>query len=72
ILIDKCKKVFEGLNSLVDVGDGTKTLSKAIVDALPHLECIALDLPHVVANYWNFWQEDKRQRKKKRTEAKIE
>ncbi|KAL1079635.1 hypothetical protein V6Z11_D10G235200 [Gossypium hirsutum] len=50
ILIDKCKKVFEGLNSLVDVGGGTGTLSKAIVDAFPHLECIVLDLPHVVAN----------------------
>ncbi|MBA0780623.1 hypothetical protein Gotri_004702 [Gossypium trilobum] len=50
ILIDKCKKVFEGLNSLVDVGGGTGTLSKAIADAFPHLECIVLDLPHVVAN----------------------
>ncbi|MBA0876539.1 hypothetical protein Goshw_008066 [Gossypium schwendimanii] len=50
ILIDKCKKVLEGLNSLVDVGGGTGTLSKAIVDAFPHLECIVLDLPHVVAN----------------------
>nr|KJB73400.1 hypothetical protein B456_011G231400 [Gossypium raimondii] len=70
ILIDKCKKVFEGLNSLVDVGGGTRTLSKAIVDALPHLECIALDLPHVVANCWNFWQENKRQRKKKEPKQK--
>ncbi|KHG15350.1 Tabersonine 16-O-methyltransferase [Gossypium arboreum] len=50
ILIDKCKKVFERLNSLVDVGGGTGTLTKAIVDAFPHLECIVLDLPHVVAN----------------------
>ncbi|MBA0820075.1 hypothetical protein Gohar_019686 [Gossypium harknessii] len=70
ILIDKCKKVFKGLNSLVDVGGGTKTLSKAIVDAFPHLECIVLDLPHVVANCWNFWQENKRQRKKKELKQK--
>ncbi|KAL1079623.1 hypothetical protein V6Z11_D10G234600 [Gossypium hirsutum] len=50
-LIDKCKKVFKRLNSLVDVGGGTRTLSKAIVDVFPHLECIMLNLPHVVANY---------------------
>ncbi|KAL4386363.1 hypothetical protein GQ457_09G027970 [Hibiscus cannabinus] len=49
VLIDKCSGVFEGLNSLVDVGGGTGTLGKAIAEAFPHLECTVLDLPHVVA-----------------------
>ncbi|KAL4364912.1 hypothetical protein AHAS_Ahas07G0053500 [Arachis hypogaea] len=47
---DKCKGVFEGLESLVDVGGGTGTVAKAIVKAFPQLECTVLDLPHVVAD----------------------
>ncbi|KAE8659862.1 Trans-resveratrol di-O-methyltransferase [Hibiscus syriacus] len=49
VLIDKCKGVFEGLNSLVDVGGGTGTLGKAIADEFPRLNCTVFDLPHVVA-----------------------
>ncbi|MED6116378.1 hypothetical protein PIB30_099772 [Stylosanthes scabra] len=49
LLDDKCKGVFEGLESLVDVGGGTGTLAKAIVKSFPRLECTVLDLPHVVA-----------------------
>ena len=48
ILIRDCKDVFSGLNSLVDVGGGTGTLAKEIADAFPDLNCIVLDLPHVV------------------------
>ncbi|GLT51842.1 hypothetical protein SLA2020_252210 [Shorea laevis] len=46
---NKNRKVFEGLNSLVDIGGGTGTLAKAIADAFPHLDCTVFDLPHVVA-----------------------
>ncbi|MBA0570874.1 hypothetical protein Golob_004478 [Gossypium lobatum] len=48
-LVDKCKGVFEGLNSLVDVGGGIGIVGKAIADVFPHLECTVFDLPHVVA-----------------------
>ncbi|XP_020983249.1 probable O-methyltransferase 3 [Arachis duranensis] len=47
---DKCKGVFEGLESLVDVGGGTGTVAKAIAKAFPQIECTVLDLPHVVAD----------------------
>ncbi|OWM64338.1 hypothetical protein CDL15_Pgr010129 [Punica granatum] len=49
VLMDRCKWVFEGLKSLVDVGGGTGEMGKAIADALPHMEYTVLDLPHVVA-----------------------
>ncbi|GLT87810.1 hypothetical protein SLE2022_058700 [Rubroshorea leprosula] len=50
VLVDnKHRKVFEGLNSLVDIGGGTGTLAKAIADAFPHMDCTVFDLPHVVA-----------------------
>nr|WKU83443.1 O-methyltransferase 7 [Hamelia patens] len=48
LVVKNCKNVFEGLNSLVDVGGGIGTLAKAIADSFPHLKCIVLDLPHVV------------------------
>ncbi|WCJ30889.1 O-methyltransferase family protein [Euphorbia peplus] len=48
ILIDEGKEVFEGLNSLVDVGGGIGTTTKAIAEAYPHIQCTLLDLPHVV------------------------
>ncbi|GKU96325.1 hypothetical protein SLEP1_g9573 [Rubroshorea leprosula] len=47
---DKHRKVFEGLSSLVDIGGGTGTLTKAIAEAFPHLDCTVFDLPHVVAS----------------------
>eukprot|EP00261_Vitis_vinifera_P037657 XP_019078900.1 PREDICTED: trans-resveratrol di-O-methyltransferase-like [Vitis vinifera] len=49
VLLKEGKGVFEGLNSLVDVGGGTGTLAKAIANAFPHLNCTVLDLPHMVA-----------------------
>ncbi|KAL9454659.1 hypothetical protein AB3S75_010122 [Citrus x aurantiifolia] len=48
VVIHKYKDVFEGLNSLVDVGGGTGTVAKAIAKAFPNLECTDFDLPHVV------------------------
>lgn len=50
IMVKDCKKVFEGLRSLVDVGGGTGTMGKAIAKTFPHMKCTVFDLPHVVAN----------------------
>ncbi|KAI5334581.1 hypothetical protein L3X38_024714 [Prunus dulcis] len=50
VVSNEYKGVFEGLESLVDVGGGTGTMSKAIADVFPHVECIVFDLPHVVAD----------------------
>nr|XP_025664565.1 trans-resveratrol di-O-methyltransferase [Arachis hypogaea] len=50
MVIEKCKGVFEGLESLVDVGGGNGTLAKAIAKSFPQLECTVLDQPHVVAD----------------------
>ncbi|XP_047946997.1 8-hydroxyquercetin 8-O-methyltransferase-like [Salvia hispanica] len=49
ILVEKCKHVFEGLTSLVDVGGGTGTVAKVVADAFPGLKCVVLELPHVIA-----------------------
>ncbi|XP_072055354.1 trans-resveratrol di-O-methyltransferase isoform X3 [Arachis hypogaea] len=49
LLDDKCKGVFEGLESLVDVGGGTGTVAKAIAESFPNLKCSVFDLPSVVA-----------------------
>ncbi|RYR60354.1 hypothetical protein Ahy_A04g017438 [Arachis hypogaea] len=43
--------VFEGLESIVDVGGGNGTISKIISDMFPKLKCIVFDLPHVVENF---------------------
>jgi hypothetical protein len=50
VVIKECKGVFDGLESLVDVGGGTGTMAKAIVNAFPQIDCTVLDLPHVVAD----------------------
>ncbi|MEI4889611.1 methyltransferase, partial [Klebsiella pneumoniae] len=50
LVVKECKGVFEGINSLVDVGGATGPVARAITDAFPHLSCTVLDLPHVVAN----------------------
>ncbi|KAK7321405.1 hypothetical protein VNO77_32024 [Canavalia gladiata] len=51
LVIEKCKEVFAGVESLVDVGGGTGTMAKAIAKSFPHLECTVFDLPHVVAGW---------------------
>lgn len=48
LVIKDYKHVFEGSNSLVEVGGGTGTFAEAIADAFPRLKCTVLDLPHVV------------------------
>ncbi|KAL2329848.1 hypothetical protein Fmac_017429 [Flemingia macrophylla] len=45
-----CNWVFEGLESIVDVGGGTGITAKNICEAFPKLKCIVLDRPHVVEN----------------------
>ncbi|KAF8411627.1 hypothetical protein HHK36_004185 [Tetracentron sinense] len=42
-------EVFQGLNSLVDVGGGTGAATKMIAEAFPRIKCTSYDLPHVVA-----------------------
>lgn len=49
-VIVKCKEVFEGLTSLVDVAGGTGNMAKAIADAFPHLNCTVFDQPRVVGD----------------------
>lgn len=49
----KCKEVFKGLNSLVDVGGSTGIMAKAISEKFPNMKCTVLDLPHVVAGLQN-------------------
>lgn len=50
VLLEKHRSVFEGVESLVDVGGGTGTVAKAISQAFPQMECTVLDLPQVVAH----------------------
>nr|KYP64756.1 Isoflavone-7-O-methyltransferase 9 [Cajanus cajan] len=45
-----CKLVFEGLESIVDVGGGTGTTATIISQAFPNLKCIVFDRPQVVHN----------------------
>ncbi|XP_011037442.1 PREDICTED: trans-resveratrol di-O-methyltransferase-like [Populus euphratica] len=50
VVVSKCKGIFEGVNSLVDVGGGLGTMAKGIVEAFPHMDCTVFDLPHVVSD----------------------
>ncbi|KAF3630052.1 Trans-resveratrol di-O-methyltransferase [Capsicum annuum] len=48
VVIEHCKAVFEGLKSLVDVGGCPGIVAKIIANALPEIDCIVFDLPHVI------------------------
>ncbi|XP_058747967.1 probable O-methyltransferase 3 [Vicia villosa] len=48
VVIEKCGEMFNGLESLVDVGGGTGTMARAFAKSFPQLECTVFDLPHVV------------------------
>ncbi|XP_058744703.1 probable O-methyltransferase 3 [Vicia villosa] len=48
MLIENFSEVFNGLESLVDVGGGTGTMAKSLAKSFPRLECIVFDLPHIV------------------------
>ncbi|GAY63767.1 hypothetical protein WN944_022762 [Citrus x changshan-huyou] len=50
IVKDCCRKIFEGLGSIVDVGGGNGGFSKIISEAFPGIKCTVLDLPHAAAN----------------------
>ncbi|KAK0577954.1 hypothetical protein LWI29_002833 [Acer saccharum] len=50
LVVKDCKPIFEGLNSLVDVGGGTGSLSRILSEEFPSMKCTVFDLPHVVAN----------------------
>ncbi|KAI5338160.1 hypothetical protein L3X38_017431 [Prunus dulcis] len=38
-VVEECEGVFDGLNSLVDVGGGTGTMAKGIAKAFPNINC---------------------------------
>ncbi|KAJ1685485.1 hypothetical protein LUZ63_016875 [Rhynchospora breviuscula] len=48
--IIKHGNVFQRISSLVDVGGGSGSISKAIAKAFPNIQCTVLDLPHVVGH----------------------
>ena len=50
LVVEECGEVFRGLRSLVDVGGGKGTMTRAIAVAYPQVKCTVLDLPHVVAS----------------------
>ncbi|XP_073026544.1 eugenol O-methyltransferase-like [Primulina eburnea] len=54
VMLKDCGKLFEGVESLVDVGGGTGTMAKAIADAFPEMKCTVLILPHVVSGLEGF------------------
>ncbi|MBA0875424.1 hypothetical protein Goshw_025318 [Gossypium schwendimanii] len=47
-VLSKCKGVFEGFKSVVDVAGGTGTITKVLAKAFPQTEFTVFDLPHVV------------------------
>ncbi|XP_004505106.1 isoflavone 4'-O-methyltransferase-like [Cicer arietinum] len=50
IALKDCKHVFEGVDSLVDVGGGTGGVTKLINEAFPNIKCTVFDQPQVVGN----------------------
>ncbi|XP_022156551.1 probable O-methyltransferase 3 [Momordica charantia] len=50
VLLGQYKNIFDGVKSLVDVGGGTGTVARVIADVFPQIQCVVLDLPHVVAD----------------------
>ncbi|KAF2305173.1 hypothetical protein GH714_002748 [Hevea brasiliensis] len=50
LVIRDCKAIFEGVNSLVDVGGGNGSLARIISEAFPRMKCTVLEIPQVIAN----------------------
>jgi hypothetical protein len=50
LVIRDCKPIFEGLDSMVDVGGGTGSLARIISETFPHMNCTVLEIPQVIAN----------------------
>ncbi|KAL4563262.1 hypothetical protein LXL04_027302 [Taraxacum kok-saghyz] len=49
-MVKENKEIFEGVDTLVDVGGGTGAIAKILLEAFPHLKCTVFELPHVVAD----------------------
>ncbi|KAF7815501.1 trans-resveratrol di-O-methyltransferase-like [Senna tora] len=49
MVIKDCRDVFEGVNSLVDVGGGVGEVARIISQEFPNMKLTVLDLPHVVS-----------------------
>ncbi|XP_068487507.1 flavonoid 4'-O-methyltransferase-like [Phaseolus vulgaris] len=45
-----CNWVFEGVESIVDVGGGTGITAKILCEAFPNMKCIVLERPGVIEN----------------------
>ncbi|XP_076918088.1 putative O-methyltransferase 3 [Bidens hawaiensis] len=50
LVVKDCQEIFEGVESLVDVGGGTGLNAKILLEAFPNMTCTVFDLPHVVAD----------------------
>ncbi|XP_071735799.1 trans-resveratrol di-O-methyltransferase-like [Rutidosis leptorrhynchoides] len=48
LFLERCKNVFKGIDSVVDVGGGTGTLARSIASVMPNVKCICFDLPNVI------------------------
>ncbi|KAK4343345.1 hypothetical protein RND71_036439 [Anisodus tanguticus] len=48
-IIDCCPEIFEGIDTLVDVGGGDGTALRLLVEAFPCIKGINCDLPHVAS-----------------------
>ncbi|CAH1448515.1 unnamed protein product [Lactuca virosa] len=49
LVVKENKELFEGVDSLVDVGGGNGANAKILLEAFPHLKCTVFELPHVIA-----------------------
>ncbi|XP_028807802.1 probable O-methyltransferase 3 [Neltuma alba] len=50
VLVEQCRDVFKGCGSLVDVGGNTGTMTKALAEAFPEMECTVFDSPYVIGD----------------------
>ncbi|KAI3800843.1 hypothetical protein L1987_28940 [Smallanthus sonchifolius] len=48
LVMKDCREIFEGVETLVDVGGGTGVNAKILLETFPHMTCTVFDLPHVV------------------------
>ncbi|KAH0706910.1 hypothetical protein KY285_011497 [Solanum tuberosum] len=48
-IINGCPEIFEGVNTVVDVGGGDGTTLRLLVEAFPWINGIIFDLPHVAS-----------------------
>jgi trans-resveratrol di-O-methyltransferase len=53
VIVKDGVEIFKGIKSLVDVTDGTGTISKVIADNFFHVKCIIFELPHLASDFPN-------------------